>query len=235
MPEQSVVHITGTSSGLGHALAVHFGDLEGCSVFGYSRRPVSGIPNYTHREVNLCDSGSRANLNLAAKDADRAVLINNAGWIDPVAPIGRLGGQGVSNLLELNTGAVFDLTNRFITQTEGVPHRVVITISSGAAQYPIPSWSVYCASKAAVDMATKVWAIDRPDVHFFSIAPGLVDTEMQAVIRSKSESEFPDVERFVQYHETGSLQSPVQVARQIAEFALNPERAPGTVFSVRDL
>ncbi|KAB2808642.1 SDR family NAD(P)-dependent oxidoreductase [Phaeocystidibacter luteus] len=229
----TVVHITGTSSGLGKGLAEFFCAQSDTLVHGYSRRTSIEHPNYTHHKVDLTEVGSELSLELNP-NAKREILINNAGWLGPVNPIGSLDSTSISSLFELNVSAVMRWTNQF-SKNSKASNRVVVSISSGAAQYPIPSWSAYCASKAAVDMMTRVWAEEEKGIQFFSIAPGVVDTEMQADIRSKSAEEFPEIERFKSMHEAGELKSPNEVAEIIGKMALWPDRAPSNVFSVRDL
>lgn len=229
----TIVHITGTSSGLGKGLAEYFSKREDTVVHGYSRRSGPNLPNYYHHAVDLAEDGSESKLQVGEK-CDREILINNAGWIGPVNAIGKLDSRLISQLFEINVSAVARWTNRFVAHSEA-ENRVVITISSGAAKSVIPSWSAYCASKAAVDQMTEVWNVDLPDVHFLSIAPGVVDTEMQADIRSTSEKNFPVRDRFVEMHKSGELKSPSEVAAIIGEFGLRPDTAPSNVFSVRDL
>lgn len=166
--------------------------------------------------------------------ADREILINNAGWIGPVSPIGELDAQGISKMFEVNVSAVMRWTNHFV-RSSTAKTKTVVSISSGAASNAIPSWSAYCASKAAINMMTRVWVEDRGDVHFLSIAPGVVDTEMQADIRSTDPSAFPDRDRFIGLHENGELKSPKEIAELIGNMALCPDDAPSSVFSVRDL
>ncbi|NVK27985.1 MAG: SDR family NAD(P)-dependent oxidoreductase [Flavobacteriia bacterium] len=230
---KTVVHITGTSSGLGKGLAEFFCAQSDTLVHGYSRRESIHDSHYTHHSVDLTDKASEVILALS-DEADREILINNAGWLGPVNPIGHLESESVSRIFELNVSAVMRWTNHF-TKNSRAKNRVVVSISSGAAQHPISSWSAYCASKAAVDMMTRVWAEEEKSVTYLSIAPGVVDTEMQGDIRSKSKSEFPDLERFISMHEEGELKSPHEVAEIIGEIALWPDNAPSNVFSVRDL
>jgi NAD(P)-dependent dehydrogenase (short-subunit alcohol dehydrogenase family) len=68
-------------------------------------------------------------------------------------------------------------------------------------------------------MATRVAALEaataRTGVEVVSLAPGVIDTAMQAVIRSCSPEEFVDVERFRQMKASGELREPGEVADDI--------------------
>lgn len=231
---RTAVHITGTTSGLGEAIAKLLCQSPEVFVFGYARsNPSFEAPNYKHIVVDLSKEGSEQFMELDPS-AHREILINNAGWIGPIAPIGSRQFMGIQKLWMTNTIAVFGWTNRFASESKAAT-KTVISISSGAAKNAIPSWSNYCASKSAIEMATKVWNLDRPDISFLAIAPGVVDTSMQLEIRSARKEDFPLHQKFVKYHTEGELKSPQEVAQVLAQFALNPSQAPSEVFSVRDL
>lgn len=93
---------------------------------------------------------------------------------------------------------------------------VLVNISSGAARKAFFGWSMYCASKAAVDRMSEAIALEEESTltAVYSVAPGVVDTGMQAAIRSKTEAELRDVERFRQMLEVGTLKSPDETAAQ---------------------
>ena len=76
------------------------------------------------------------------------------------------------------------------------PRATVVNVSSLAAQQPFPSWSVYCAGKAARDMYHSALAAEQRskwqdmdsskgsrEVRVLNYAPGPLDTNMQATIR----------------------------------------------------
>lgn len=113
--------------------------------------------------------------------------------------------------------------------------RSVLNISSGAASHAVPGWSTYCASKAALEMFTKVLKEDHPDVNCFAIAPGIVDTEMQGEIRKASEDDFPELRRFIGYKEDGELADPKEVGRKILHVINNPDQFKDVSISLRDV
>lgn len=231
---RTIVHITGTTSGLGEALAKALCQEPDVFVYGYARRAATlSNDNYQHVVVDLATPGSECALELG-QTADRHVLINNAGWIGPVAPIGSFEPGSATQMWMINTAAVMEWTNHFIANC-GSTDKSVISISSGAGKNAIPSWSAYCASKAAIDMATRVWNLDHPNISFLAIAPGVVDTEMQSDIRATSPEAFPVHQKFVDYHNNGELKSADTVANILLPFVFHPETAPSEIFSVRDL
>ena len=119
----------------------------------------------------------------------------------------------------MNVTAPLVLMNRFLRATSPVELRRVINISSGAGRRPIFGWSAYCASKAALDMASRAAALEartrEQAVHVVSLAPGVIDTPMQGIVRGASQEQFVDVERFRKMKEEGVLRPADDVARDI--------------------
>lgn len=208
--------VTGASRGLGAALA---GQLEerGWQVLRISRSSVVS--------VDLADPGSLTawlatptlREHLAA--ADEVLLLNNAGTLGPATPSGTQDPAAIINAVNINVAAVLLLTNAVLAlRREGVPLRIA-HVSSGAGRRPVPGWSVYCATKAAVDQhALTVASEGIPDVRIGSIAPGVVDTAMQAQIRDCEG--FPGREDFVALKRNGVLLTPGQSASGLLDIVL---------------
>ena len=228
--------ITGTSSGIGKALAL-LALNQGHKVTGLSRRHVIQHQNYVHLALDLADINQYLKLNFDRnKSAEQLILINNAGWLGEVKPVSQLSPEKIKRSFDLNLIAPSILSKMFLEQTEGnQQERMIINISSGAGSYSIPSWSTYCASKAGINLFTEVMQKDHPDIQCFAIAPGIVDTEMQGEIRRVPADHFPDKQRFVDYKNKGELAKPEKVAEKIMRFVHQPELAPSTVFSLRDV
>ena len=92
-------------------------------------------------------------------------------------------------------------------------------------------WSLYCAAKAAMEGFVRALAVeeqhqDQPFV-CVSIDPGVIDTEMQALIRETSVADFPDVERFTKRKQDGGLSSPESVAAAIIKLMAQDLKAGG--------
>ena len=95
----------------------------------------------------------------------------NAARIDPIGAVDDIDEEEWLRCLHLNLSAPFLLAKKLLpalTQTRGR----LITVGTGAATQPIPSWSAYCASKAALLMLIRVIATEKPDITAFSFAPG---------------------------------------------------------------
>ncbi|AEV33107.1 SDR family NAD(P)-dependent oxidoreductase [Owenweeksia hongkongensis] len=227
--------ITGTSSGIGYQLAMQALE-DGHKVVGISRRHVINHPNYRHLTYNLnnYDEYKLINFNIN-KEAEKLVLVNNAGWLGDVKPAGQVSPASIERAYQINLIAPSILCKLFIEQTEKLEaEKVIVNISSGAASYPVSGWSTYCASKAGINLFTQVLREDYPNIHSFAIAPGIVDTDMQGEIRRLDTEDFPDKQRFVDYKDKGELSSPIDVASKLLKVIKHPETAPDCVFSLRD-
>ena len=146
--------------------------------------------------------------------------VNNAGLLAPIAPLRDAGPAEVRANVEVNVlGVMFGSAafSRHVRSRPGVG--VLVNVSSGAATKPYEGWAAYCASKAAVDHLTRVVAAEEADagLRAFAVAPGVVDTEMQATIRSTSADRFPAVERFHELKRTDAFNSPAWVADHILD------------------
>lgn len=82
----------------------------------------------------------------------------------------------------------------------------------------------YCASKAAVEQLTAVVGAEEPGIRAYAVAPGVVDTDMQAEIRATPAERFPQVERFHQLKRDDAFNSPAWVARQLLDLAFGEVR-----------
>ena len=92
---------------------------------------------------------------------------------------------------------------------------------------------MYCASKAALDRYSEVLQVEAPFAQIASIAPGVLDTAMQADIRQSTAEDFPNIQRFIDLHAEQALSSPLAVAKQISAHSLSPEFGQQTLQDIR--
>ena len=210
--------VTGTTRGLGAALAAQLAAEDGNDLVTMSRSGATleadfADPAATH---SACD---RLEARLHGKRYERAVLINNAGVVSPVGPLDVVDPRELERNLQVNLIAPMLLMRAFLRATDAVPQRRIINISSGAGRRAIFGWSAYCAAKAGLDMASRVVAAECEArgmaVEVVSLAPGVIDTGMQEVVRGASPERFADVERFRAMKEQGVLRPATDVAADI--------------------
>ncbi|MCP1660221.1 SDR family NAD(P)-dependent oxidoreductase [Neisseria perflava] len=232
--------ISGHSSGLGKALAEYYLQ-RGIPVLGISRRALPEQAGLQQCALDLSDGSALAEvlqnglLDAFIDDADEAVLINNAGTVAPNALCGRQRPSEILTAVQLNIAAPLLLSNDLLArQREGMCLKIV-HISSGAGRKAYIGWSVYGATKAALDQhAQCVAAEGKAGVGIISLAPGVVDTDMQAQIRAQSVEDFPLLARFQQLKTNHALSTPQTVAAKIAAIIADRDFGSKVIGDVRD-
>ncbi len=229
---ETVAVVTGASRGLGQALAARL-LASGATVITLARSRSAQLAATAQEtgarlqqlEADLSRASSiesAAGLMSAALpgQAGRYLLINNAGTVDPVAlSEGLFDATSIELAFNLNVTASMVLAAAFLRSTPAQADRRILNISSGAGRKPTAGWPVYCATKAALDHYTRVLAVENPGIRVAALAPGVIDTDMQAHIRGSDRRHFPDLDRFLQLHERGQLADAATVAGKILNFA----------------
>lgn len=149
-------------------------------------------------------------------------LINNAGIIEPIAPIAEADPAVWEQNLAINLLGPMLLTQSALPHLRQSQGRI-INVSSGAAVNPVPGWSAYCAAKSALNHFNNVLALEETSITAIAFRPGVVDTEMQRVVRQEGAGGMPESAhaRFVAYHEQGELLPPEVPGMALAMVALH--------------
>ena len=149
-------------------------------------------------------------------------LINNAGVIEPIAPLASGDPEAWGQNLAVNLLGPVMLTQAALPHLRQ-RHGHVINISSGAAIKVIPGWAAYCSAKAALNHFTRMLAVEEPDITAIAFRPGIVDTTMQATIRTEGAEGMPedDHARFVRFYEEGELLPPEVPACSVVVLAFH--------------
>lgn len=239
--KDSLLILTGHTKGLGNALLNRFFSLDNMQVVAVSRTSLDvKHPNLTEVNLDLSDlEGLEANIPefFPAGRFEKLILINNAGWIGEVKPIGRLSPKGIQRAMNLNLLAPMIITNAFVkaySHYDG--QKTICNISSGAAHKPLPGWGEYCSSKAGLAMFSRVANEELKELGFrvFSLAPGILDTEMQAEIRKADQSDFPSLDRFNKFKSEGQLTTAEEVAEKVVYLLGNPDLFLEVIQDVRN-
>ena len=140
------------------------------------------------------------------------ILINNAGYVVPKS-IKEMDLENTKKHIDINVGGTFYCTGIALKYN---PNLQIVNVGSAAAVESHATWSEYCASKAAVVMATKCWAEDG--LYAVVISPGRTRTKMRKFL-------FPDEDQ-------STLLEPMDFAKVVMK-AVRREYPSGTHIIVR--
>lgn len=168
-----------------------------------------------------------------------ASLINNAAIVPPPGPVESQDGATLATTVRVGLEAPLLLTAAFLRATHDWPApRKVLNISSGLGRRAMAGSTAYCAVKAGMDHFSRAIALEqaalRRGAKIVSLAPGVIDTDMQRALRSADPAQFPERERFVQLKEQGLLDSPAQAAAKVVAYLQRPDFGRDPVGDVRD-
>ncbi len=228
-----VVLVTGASRGLGAGIAVALAQLGAHVVLNARNRDrlreVAAQVEAQGAQVEVV-VGDIGDPETARRMVQRALtvfgrvdaVVNNAGIILPIAPIGQADPDAWMENWRVNLLGPVMLIREALPELRKRQGKV-INISSGAAVRPFPGWGAYCSAKAALNHFTAVLAVEEPLVTCIAFRPGIVDTDMQEDIRKYGAQGMPPEwhQRFIRYKEEGRLQPPEKVGRMVAFLALD--------------
>lgn len=244
--------ITGASRGMGRAIAAQ-SMRPGQVVLAISRRTDASLAAAAQAagatliqwEQDLADPvGAAARLAawLEGQDGtlfESVTLINNAGVLAEPAPLSAADASQVSNALRVGLEAPMLLCAAFLRATRGWPGaRRVLNISSGLGRHAMGSQSAYCAAKAGMDHFTRCLALEEEaapnGARVVSLAPGVIDTDMQVQLRGSDPELFPGRSRFMALKADGVLDSPDAAATKVLAYLARPDFGSQPVADVRD-
>lgn len=179
---------------------------------------------------------------LATCTADQfasATLINNAGVIPEIVPLRDADPQDLANALRVGLEAPMQLTSAFLgASRHWAGPRKVLNISSGLGRRPMASQAAYCAAKAGMDHFTRCLSLDEAlapnGAKVCSLAPGVIDTDMQRHLRGAEDAAFPDRASFENLSTQGQLASPDEAAERVLAWLRHPDFGREPVGDVRD-
>jgi benzil reductase ((S)-benzoin forming) len=168
-----------------------------------------------------------------------AVLINNAGMIPAIGPLSEADAGEIRLALHVDLEAPMQLTAAFLSATERWPvRRKVLNISSGLGRQAMASQAVYCAAKAGMDHFTRCVALEeslKPNgAAVCSLAPGVIDTDMQTQLRRADGSTFPDQQTFIGLKNKGLLSSPEEAAGRVLAYLARADFGTRPVADIRE-
>lgn len=168
-----------------------------------------------------------------------ATLINNAALLPRIASLSEVGADEIASVLRVGLEAPMQLTAAFIKGTKRwVGPRKVLNISSGNGRRAMASQATYSAAKAGMDHYSRVVAVEEAALpngaKICSLAPGVIDTDMQTHLRAADPSSFPDKNVFINYKDAGQLLTPDAAATRVLKFLARDDFGSNPVADVRD-
>jgi len=245
--------VTGASRGMGAAIAEQLLGDPGHAVLGIARGASETLAAVAAKsgatveqwQADLAEPiGVAARLHgwLAARDAaefTQATLINNAGVVTRIGALEDCSVEELSAALRVGLEAPLLLTAAFLRATaRWHGERRVLNISSGLGRRAMAGQATYCAAKAGMDNLSRAVALDQALVDngakIVSLAPGVIDTDMQAQLRAGDAAGFPEQQVFLKLKESGQLASSREAAARVIAYLGRADFGAVPVADVRD-
>ncbi|HMN75436.1 MAG TPA: SDR family NAD(P)-dependent oxidoreductase [Burkholderiaceae bacterium] len=255
MASRNLTLLTGASRGMGAAIAEQL--LQpGATLVCLSRTTNAGLAakaaaagaSLEQWALDLADAAAAARRVedwLAAQPGeafDSATLVNNAAALTSSVPLEAVDAQELARALRVGLEAPLLLTSAFLRATATWRARrdgrcKVLNISSGLGRSAMASQAGYCAVKAGLDHFSRSVALDQSHAphpaRIVSLAPGVIDTDMQVRLRGGDPAQFPDVARFQALKSGGHLDSPAAAAAKVIAYLQRPDFGTQPVADVR--
>jgi benzil reductase ((S)-benzoin forming) len=251
MMPRTLTILTGASRGLGAAIAEQLLQRDAV-LLTMSRRPDQALnvkaaetgASLEQWAIDLADAGPasarlEAWLQSRQDSFSAATLINNAALAGRARPIDESDASALAAVLRVGLEAPMLLTRAFLRATRNwSATRKVVNISSGAGKKPLAGIAAYCAAKAGLDHFSRVVALDEAQglngAKIVSLAPGVIDTDMQTDLRESDPRAFPDQPRFAAMKAQGQLTSARDAATKVLAFLDRTDFGKHPVADVRD-
>ncbi|OGT77567.1 MAG: hypothetical protein A3G71_05700 [Gammaproteobacteria bacterium RIFCSPLOWO2_12_FULL_38_14] len=219
--------ITGAGTGIGKALALELLE-KGIAIFAVGRRIslLKNLQKIDPKNIFILSSdvrkpaGRKKIVDTLPSSHTLRYLIHNAGIVTPVGSLKTLKLKTWRDAMQINVEAPLFLTQSLLPKMK---EGRILHISSGAAHFPIIHFTAYCASKAALHMIYQCLNLELKKIKIAigSVAPGIIDTPMQNIIRSFPKKQFPDVDEFKGFKKNKKLISPEVCAKKLSDLLLN--------------
>ena len=219
--------VTGASRGIGFAIAKILSKNGAIVVMtGKNKKrleeSVEKIPNGFGIPGDIKKKDDVKNIvnNIIKKYGKLDILINNAGIFPKIKQLHQIDDDEWDEVLDVN------LTGQFRFTKESIPHLQktsgsIVNISSdaGLKAYQGFNADAYSATKAALILLTKCWALEyaKDKIRVNCICPGVVDTDMtRPFLKTQRDKEFMDNE-----HPIGRIGKPEEIAKAVLYFVSN--------------
>jgi benzil reductase ((S)-benzoin forming) len=252
MTQRHLTILTGASRGMGLAMAQQL-LAAGHDLLTISRKPSEELAAQAAQAGRRCEqwpqdlargdtAAARLETWLQGQDSGQlasVTLINNAGLIPRIAPVDDIPATQLAEAMRVDLEAPMLLAGAFLRATAGwrVP-RKILNISSGLGRRAMAAQAAYCAAKAGMDHFSRCVALEQAALphgaRICSLAPGVIDTDMQVQLRTADAARFPDRGTFEGLKDKGMLSSPQEAAAKVLAYLERPDFGANPVGDVRD-
>jgi NAD(P)-dependent dehydrogenase (short-subunit alcohol dehydrogenase family) len=197
-----VAVVTGASQGLGKALAAALAregwalviDARHAAQLEAAVAELQGVTEVIGIAGDVTDPEHRLALARAAGELGHvSLLVNNASTLgaSPLPALVDIDPSVLRSVFDVNVIAPIALVQAFAPTFS--PGATVVNITSDAAVEAYEGWGGYGASKAALEHASRVLAVERPDLRVLVVDPGDMRTQMhQDAFPGEDISDRPD-------------------------------------------
>lgn len=205
-PQQKVIIITGTSAGIGKALADYFGK-KGHRVYGLSRTPTHS-EFWTSISVDVTEQQqiTEAVQQILTQEQRIDVLINNAG-MGMVGAVEDATKADILKLFNLNLVGAVQMMSAVMPTMRTQQRGEIINISSIGSEMGLPFRGFYSASKAALDKVTEAmryevaqWQVQVCALHLGDIKTNIADHRVKSQVSPAYQSLFEKVYALMNAH-----------------------------------
>ena len=249
-----VTIITGASRGLGLAIAKQL-LAKGHRILTLQRTPNADLTKFAGNLPEMLEQWS-VDLTSPVEVAEQLQqwvaglprgsisslnLINNAALLVEPGPLASVDLATISHAIRAGLEAPVLLSAAFLGASDDLGSEVprkILNISSGLGRQAMAGSAVYCATKAGMDHVSRSLALEaarHPNgARIISLAPGVIDTDMQVQLRGADPVAFPDQQRFAGLKSGGLLDTPESAAAKVVAYLERPDFGKTVIADVRD-